>query len=294
MSDRKPALNRSYGPYRCIHLVETSPEGALYYALHNRSGKMIAVRTLRLRDHNREKIIAQSRDEMARLRDLDVPHLLPLLDFGSTEDEVYLVLDYQHGSTLQERFEQRRASGELPSVGEVSRLIFDLSEALMGLHRVGIVHGQLEPRVVLFDARGRMFLSDYGLIRLLKIVYALEDSNSFAMTHYSAPELWDGNKPTAASDQYSLACLAFELLSGRPPFLGNSIADLMRAHQMQAAPSIKRLRPELPNDVDFVFWQALAKPPERRFVSVLDFGAALSNVLLGHEGQPGSFYAPSS
>jgi len=292
MSDRKPALNRSYGPYRCIHMVETTPEGALYYALHNRSGKMVAVRTLRLRDHSHAEIVAQSQAQMAELRGLDVPHLLPLLDFGATAEEVYLVLDYQHGSTLQERFEQQRASGVLPSPGEVSHLILDLSEALHGLHQAGIVHGQLEPRVMLFDTQGRMFLSDYGLIRLLKIVYALEDSNSFAMTHYSAPELWDGDKPLPASDQYSLACIAFELFSGRPPFLGDSIADLMRAHHMQAAPSLSRLRTELPSDVDFVFWQALAKPAERRFTSVLDFGTALHNVLLGYEGVRGNFYAP--
>jgi len=292
MSDRKPALNRSYGPYRCIHLVETSSEGALYYALHNRSGKMVAVRTLRLRDHNRQQIIDQSQAQMRELRSLDVPHLLPLLDFGDTQDEVYLVLDYQHGSTLQERFEQQRASGTLPSPGEVSLLIGDVAEALQGLHEANIVHGQLEPRIVLFDTQGHLFLSDYGLIRLLKIVYALEDSNSFAMTHYSAPELWNGDKPLPSSDQYSLACLAFELLTGRPPFLGSSIAELMRAHHLQAAPSISRLRASLPSDVDFVFWQALAKPAERRFASISDFSAALSNALLGHEGQSTGFYAP--
>ena len=284
MSDCKPAINRSYGLYRCIHLVESSSDGALYYALHKRSGKMVAIRTLRLRDHNRQQIISQSQAEMSKLLSLDVPHLLPLLDFGDTDEEVYLVLNYQHGNTLQERFAQRRANSELPPVGEVSRLIFDLSEALMGLHQAGIVHGQLEPRAVLFDTKGRMFLSDYGLIRLLKIVYALEDSHSFAMTRYSAPELWNGDKLVPASDQYSLACMAFELLSGRPPFLGDSIVDLMHAHHRQAAPSIKRLRLELPNDVDFVFWQALAKSSERRFASVLDFGVALSNVLLGYEG----------
>lgn len=294
MGEAKQPLKRSYGMYRCVHSVERSSDGALYYALNSKTGQMVVLRTLTLRQHDRENVQDLLRAQLDELQRLRVPHIIPIEEYGIQGDELYFILPYHPKDTLAERFGHWQAQAKLPSVGEVALIVEHVAMALEGLHQADIVHGQLAPRVITFDRQGDLNVCEYGLIRLMKIVYALDESNSFSVTHYSAPELWDGARPTPASDQYALACIAYELLSGRPPYLAPNIAALMQAHHIQVAKPLQQLRPELPVSLDFVFWQALAKPAERRFEQINAFSQAFRQAAQEAPGEATGFYPLTS
>jgi serine/threonine protein kinase len=153
-----------------------------------------------------------------------------------------------------------------------------------------IVHGQISAGSIMFNEKGDAFLSDVGLTRIMKIIYRLEFTSSFNMNKYSAPELWEGERPSPATDQYAVACLVYELLTGKAPFDDTSIYHLMQAHTNDVATPPHYLRKELPSDLAMVFWQALAKPVDRRYPSIAALLEALESALEDKLGQPTDFF----
>lgn len=301
MHDKKQPINRKYGHYRCIALLDSGADSALYHALNSKTGKAVTLRVISLRRDWKETGRFEATrnavlDAIAVLRNISAPSAVPILDFGVDDVYVYMAMPFMRGNSLHNRLEMRNISAKniatLPSLGQISQLVTRIGTALQALHDNGTVHGQVEPRAILFDESGDCFLADGGLIRLHKIIFHLENTNSFSVTRYSAPELWEGDKPVPASDQYALACVAYELITGRAPFESESLFGLMQSHVNDAVMPPNYVRPELklPTELAMVFWQALAKPIDRRYDSVQAFARAFAKVTAGYEGTPTDFF----
>jgi serine/threonine protein kinase len=292
-------INRRYGPYHCVGLLEASADSALYHALHNKSGRMVTLRVLSLsRDVKHPEKLAQMKAdcvaEIETVQQLNHPHLIPIIDHGTEDYVVYFATPYMKNGNLYQRLRRGNTSrlpDNMPSLGQIAQLTSEVASALQEVHNHGLVHGQVEPRAILID-QGKAYLAEVGLMKLHKIIFHLDKTNSFSVTRYSAPELWEGERPQAASDQYALACITYELITGRAPFEADTLIGLMRSHLDEAVLPPNYVRPELklPMELSMVFWQALAKPVDRRYASVTEFAEAFREAIGNHVGKDTDFF----
>ncbi|HUQ20932.1 MAG TPA: protein kinase [Gemmatimonadaceae bacterium] len=212
---------------------------------------------------------------------LSHPHIVPLIDSGESEGKLYYVSPFIPGGSLRDRivFEKR-----LP-VPDVQRITRDIAAALDYAHRNGFVHRDVKPENILF-ADGHALLADFGVAHVASApgdaTEAITESGLAVGTPaYMSPEQATADKRLdGASDIYSLACVVFEMLTGEPPFRGESMRATMVKHVMDTPRPVRALRPDAPLAVERAVAKGLAKKPEERFASVGEFAIALQ----AHEG----------
>lgn len=213
---------------------------------------------------------------------LDHPHIVPFLDYGTQTGLSYVVSRYLTGGSLQERI-HHAADQDRPraSLSEIAELLTQIASALDYAHLKGVYHDGIRPDNILFDNRGTAYVADFGIARLLLQMSPVPDS-----LPYMAPERWRSVDASAASDQYGLAVIAYQLIAGRLPFEGADEQQLMAAHLSEPPPPLDGTRPELPEAVSLVLERALSKDPLARFRSTTQFAQAFKSAIEGVGGQP--------
>ena len=237
--------------------------------------------------HNRELALKLFRPEVsAALADerfereiqvvarLNHPHIVPLFDSGAAAECLYYVMPLVRGESLRQRIDRE---GRF-ALADALRLTIDVCGALDYAHRHGIVHRDIKPENILLS-EGHALVTDFGIAHAIDLA-AGERLTSIGLTlgtpAYLSPEQAAGaNDIDGRSDQYSLACVLFELLTGKPPFAGPTTMALLAQHLSQLAPSVASLRPEVPDAVERAISRALEKEPGDRFDSVADLARAL-------------------
>ena len=160
---------------------------------------------------------------------------------------------------------------------QVLRYLEEAAEALHYAHQRGLIHLDVKPANLLLDAQGRLMLADFGVSVLLE-GYTHASLHYYVGTPlYTAPEQWL-EQPRPASDQYALAVTCYQLLTGRPPFIGNLYA-VMHGHLQAPPPPMSAFNPLIPPSIEAVIQRALAKDPEARYPSILDFARAYREAL---------------
>src|SRR5687767_3638978 len=208
---------------------------------------------------------------------LSHPHIVPLIDSAETEGQLYYVSPYVPGGSLRDRL---RSEKKL-SLRETQRITQQISTALDYAHRNGFVHRDVKPENILF-ADGHALLADFGIAHARRVAggEAITESGLAVGTPaYMSPEQATAEEDLdGSSDIYSLACVVYEMLTGEPPFHGDSARAVMVRHVMETPRPVRALQPDVPPGVERAIARALAKRPEDRFASVLDFSAAIEGV----------------
>ncbi len=216
--------------------------------------------------------------EAKLLAQLEHSAIVPVYDFGYHEEQPYMVNRYMRGGSLLDRISQHGALSLQESLAIVSRI----SSALSAAHQKGIVHRDLKPANILFDDAGLAFIADFGIAKLAQATSTLTGNTLVGTPAYMSPEQFSGeHEIDGRSDQYSLAIVLFEMLSGELPFKGDTTAKLMKNHLMDAPPSIRTLRADLPESVEPVIEKALQKDPADRFETIDAFQQALAAAVNG-------------
>lgn len=196
-------------------------------------------------------------------------HIVRVLDFGVQEETFYLVMEYALRGTLRQRY----PPGTRLKQETVAELVRQIADALQYAHDQNIIHCDVKPENVLLGKDDIILLSDFGISTVLQTMTAQEAQQIAGTIAYMAPEQFDG-KPQRASDQYALAVLAYEWLSGERPFQGSFAAISSQHLHAQAAPLSGKV-PGIQPVVDAVLGIALEKDPARRFSSIQAFARAL-------------------
>ena len=214
---------------------------------------------------------------------LNHPNILGLFDSGAEDGFCYYVMPHLEGQTLRDRLEQE---GRF-AIADAIHIASEIGSALGYAHAQGVIHRDIKPENILFSA-GRPLLTDFGLAR------AVSESQrnitvagmSLGTPPYMSPEQAQGlDTIDHRSDIYALGCALFEMVSGRPPFVGNSAAQLIKQHVQDTPPLVRTFRPEAPESLDVVLQRALAKKPEDRFQTAEDMLAALRGIQSGSSGR---------
>jgi serine/threonine-protein kinase len=214
-----------------------------------------------------------AREARAAARVSDHPNVVTIYDIGEADELPFIVMEHFAGGTLSARLR----NGPI----ERSAALGWLSEAAAALdhaHRHGIVHRDVKPGNLLLDDRDRLAVGDFGIARMASDASELTQSGIVLGTAaYLSPEQVAGEPATAASDLYSLAVVAFELLTGSKPYRGGHAAVTALAHASGAPPAASELNPSLPMEVDHVLWRGLDRRPDRRWASAEAFVEALED-----------------
>jgi len=202
------------------------------------------------------------------------PHIVPLLDSGEAAGRLYYVSPYVPGGSLRDRLERE---GRLP-LEEVLRLTHEIGLGLDFAHRSDLVHRDVKPENILF-ADGQAVLADFGIARACSACVDEGDTDAgiaVGTPEYMSPEQAAGDREiTTRSDIYSLACVVFEMLTGRPPLRGDNSQATMAQHVTASPPPLRALRPDAPPAMEAALARALAKSHLERFETVAEFTTAL-------------------
>jgi TolB-like protein/Flp pilus assembly protein TadD len=215
---------------------------------------------------------------------LSHPHILPLHDSGDADGLLYYVMPYVEGETLRDRLERER---QMPVEAAVA-IAGDIAEALAFAHRQGIVHRDVKPENVLFQG-GQAALADFGVaLGGARTQGHRTDAGLVTGTpEYMSPEVCAGGpEPDGRSDEYSLACVLYEMLAGRPPFGAVTPQAVIARHLADSVPPLGTVRPDAPTHVVRAVMRALAKSPADRFPTLEAFAEALRSGAGEEAGAP--------
>src|SRR5438309_11546524 len=207
---------------------------------------------------------------------LQHPHILPLYDSGAAAGFLYYVMPYVEGESLRERLEREK---QLP-LEDTLRIAAEVAGALAYAHSHGVVHRDIKPENVMLSG-GTAVVTDFGIARA---VTAAGDAHQLTQTGtvigtpaYMSPEQATGSTEIdGRSDQYSLACVVYEMLVGEPPFTGPTAQAVMARHSLDAVSPPSIVRASIPDAVEDALLRALAKTPADRFPTTALFAEALA------------------
>jgi serine/threonine-protein kinase len=238
-----------------------------------------------------------TREARAAARVSDHPHVVTIYDVGETEAHpplAFIVMELLPGGTLADRL---RAGEPIPH-SLALRWLEETAAALDAAHAADIVHRDVKPANLLLDSNGTLKVGDFGIATLGAEAPLTMTGQVVGTAAYFAPEQAMGRPATAASDRYSLAVVAFELLTGRRLFPEGPPAAQARAHVDASPPQASQLAPELPPAVDAVLARGLAKDPEQRPPSaatlVAELAAAVGPTAATKVATPARFSRPAA
>lgn len=268
------------GTYRIVEVLDQGGMGMVFIAEHTRLKRRVAVKLLAQHLIGDDNALARFHREAEIISQLAHPNIVQVVDFDTTDaGEPYLVMELLKGESLDARLEQHR---KLPMV-EAVRIAMQAAAGLSAAHEANIVHRDLKP--------GNIFLVELqgggSIVKLLDFGISKSTGGSRKLTgefdilgtpDYMAPEQASGKTALVdqRGDQFSLAVIAYQMLTGALPFAGNDVMEILRRVMLdtQAAPSV--LNEELPKTVDEVFAKALAKNPDDRYPNIMEFARSLA------------------
>ena len=211
---------------------------------------------------------------------LNHPHIIPVYAIRESKDLIYFVMKFIDGKPLDDVITKY---GPLP-IPLVARVMAQVADALAYAHRNGIVHRDIKPGNVMLDKEGWVVLTDLGIAKVQEASMLTATGSAIGTPTYMSPEQSSGSKETTgASDQYSLGCVAFEMLTGRPPFQADSMIALIFQHHAEPPPPLHTLRSDVPGDMAAAVMKMLAKSPEDRYSSMEECAQFFRDLSAGDE-----------
>lgn len=275
MSDH---VGQQLGNYLLISLLGEGGFAEVYLGEHIHLGTQAAIKLLHTQLTSED--VDQFRNEARTIARLVHPNIIRVFDFGVEGKTPFLVMDYASNGTLR----QRHPRGErLPLVTIIS-YVKQVADALQYAHDEKLIHRDIKPENMLVGRRGEILLSDFGIALVAQSSRYQSTQDVVGTVAYMSPEQIQG-KPRPASDQYSLAIVVYEWLSGARPFHG-SFTEICTQHMFAAPTPLREKIPTLSLDVEQVVMTALTKDPHQRFMSIQAFANALEQAI-----QPA--YAPT-
>jgi serine/threonine protein kinase len=256
------------GRYRLETVIGTGGMGQVWRATDETLHRPVAVKVLRAHAQEAETFLERFRAEALHSASLQHPNIVTVHDFGEGQHSAYLVMELVEGKPLSTIIRERK---QLPPA-EVRDILYQMAIALRAAHEAGVVHRDVKPANIVVDADGYARLTDFGIARALEGSQLTQAGEFLGTAHYVSPEQAQNQPATPASDLYSLAVIGHELLTGQPPFDGDSVITTALAHVIRPAPP---LPDSVPEPLRTTVMAGLAKNPEDRPASAAAFADAL-------------------
>jgi serine/threonine protein kinase len=264
-------IGRRVGGYLIVSLVGVGGMGKVYQATAS-DGTRVALKIVK-DDFARDETFRRRFKREARIaQTVRNPHVIPLLDSGEQDGIPYLAQQFIEGLSLEQKL-KREGRLDLPST---VRICAEVADGLQALWAAGMVHRDVKPGNIMLDLTGKAFITDFGLAKDNQGSVLTMPGQALGSLDYMAPEQIRGEPVTAAADIYSLGCVMFECLQGKPPFADRQGMRVLWAHLQDDPPDPCVGREDVSPEFRAAVKTALRKQPEDRPSSSVDYARSLS------------------
>ncbi|HEV8177845.1 MAG TPA: protein kinase [Gemmatimonadales bacterium] len=258
------------GRYEITGLLGRGGMAVVFLAEDLALERQVAIKVLPPEMSHDTKLIPRFQQEAKTAAKLDHPNIIPIYRVESEAGLVYFVMKYVAGQSLEQLLEQGPLSIDL-----ARRVLREAALALGHAHQRRIVHRDVKPANIMLEADGRVILTDFGISKAVQGASQLTGTGTIIGTpHYMAPEQAKGLEVDGRADQYALAIVGHQILTGKQPFDGSAHSILYK-HVFEPPPPMLLARPDVPRDFSSALERALSKDPEERFPNMEAFAAAL-------------------
>jgi serine/threonine-protein kinase len=240
-------------------------------------GRTVAIKVLAPQYARDEAFVARFRREAQAAASLNHPGVVSVYDTGSDDGVHYIVMEYVAGRTLAQVLEQE---GRLQPerAAEVARSV---AQALSFAHSAGIIHRDVKPANIMLSSHGGVKVMDFGIARALSSQTLTQTATVLGTASYLSPEQAQGDAVDARSDIYSLGVVLYEMLTGQPPFSGDTPVAVAYKHVREDPPLPSSLASEVPQELEAIVMKAMAKNPANRYSSAQEMAEDLDRFLRG-------------
>ena len=263
--------------YQLIAKLGQGGMATVYKAYDTRLERDVAIKVVRkesIPPEQLERILKRFEREAKALAKFIHPNIVPVHDYGEYQGAPFLVMAYLPGGTLKERI------GRPVPVRDALGYVIPIASALGYAHQRGVIHRDVKPSNILTTEDGALMLSDFGIAQILEEATTQLTATGMGVgtPEYMAPEQWQG-KATAASDQYALGVVLFELLTGRKPYSAETPLAVALKVMSEPLPRPSDLAPEIPEEVEKVLYKVLARDPQDRYEDMEALRKALESLV---------------
>lgn len=279
-SGADPLLERlrsaTAGEYEIIRELGRGGFAAVYLARDLALERDVAIKVLapqtRPDDPDSLAEVERFRREARTVAKLNHPHVIPVYAVRASEGLQYFVMKFIRGRSLE---------GVLASTGRLSfsliqTILQQAGSALAYAHKNGVVHRDIKPANIMLDEEGWAVVADFGIAKVARAEKLTGTGLIVGTAAYMSPEQWAGHEVSGLSDEYSLGCVAYELITGTPPYSGDSITAMLWAHLNEVPAPISERRPDCPDALERIVMRMLEKEPSARYPSLEEAVAAIA------------------
>ncbi len=250
------------GRYRLVAQQGSGGMAVIYKAIDQALGRTVAVKILRPSLTNDPAFLARFRNEARSVANLAHPNIVTVHDVGSDGPTHYIVMEFVEGTDLKRII---KTDGALP-IARALNLAIQICGGIGFAHRAGLVHADVKPQNILVTKDDVVKVTDFGIAQALSDTQPGEKQQVvWGSPHYFAPEQARGEKPTPASDVYSIGIVLFEMVTGRLPYTGANQQELALAHIRDRIPMVTEFNPNVPESLARIVYKTMSKEPASRY-----------------------------
>ncbi|MBX2923307.1 MAG: serine/threonine protein kinase [Chitinophagaceae bacterium] len=258
--------------YVILHKIGEGGMGTVYLAEDTMLERKVAIKSLnKPSSPSAESLDSRFQQEALALARLNHPNITHLYSFVPRQDTYWMVMEYVDGQTLEDLLRLRETVGARLACSIIAQILDGLEHA----HRKGIIHRDLKPANVMISAEGEVKIMDFGIARIRNSQRLTQHGKSVGTLEYMAPEQIQGKEGDELTDIYAVGNILYELLSGQPPFRGDTDYHLMKAKLEEKAPLNPVLSNKVSNALQQVIFKALERNPAKRYENVRQFKDAI-------------------
>ncbi|GER87296.1 hypothetical protein KDW_14580 [Dictyobacter vulcani] len=269
------------GRYEIREHIATGGMASVFKTWDHRVERIVAIKVLRSLDKNDLRAVERFRREARAAAALAHPNAVTIYDFVEEMGQYFLVMEYIHGPTLKQLVAQRRQL----QPREAIEIAAQVCAVLQVAHARGFIHRDIKPQNIMLawsggtgslgDGGAWVKLTDFGIVRVAEDAGLTNSGIVLGTADYLSPEQARGETLTASSDLYSLGVVMFEMLTGRPPFVGPTAVSIAMQHASTNPPPLRQFSPQVPAVLEQLVNRTLQKEPDERFNSAAEMQKAL-------------------
>ncbi|AMV32821.1 Serine/threonine-protein kinase PrkC [Pirellula sp. SH-Sr6A] len=265
------------GPYKVLGLLGQGGMGTVYHAMHVKSGEQVAVKVIASAMAQHQRFRRRFDAEIQTLVKLKHPGIVQLIGFGEEKGLLFYSMEYVEGENLQQLLRREKS---LPWERVIDMAI-EVCSALKHAHDFGIIHRDLKPANLMITTKGSVKLTDFGIAKLFGASEATVEGSVLGTADFMSPEQAEGKPVSVRSDLYALGSVCYASLTGRAPYQGKSIPEVLFNVRYGTFPKIQELVPKAPAELCKLIEELLEREPSKRPPTGLVVGNRFQSLRVG-------------